>query len=120
MNRMHLPSRRPSEVVEFVHDGITFLGSVSFDRTWRPLELFLSTNKPGRGVETAARDGAVAMSLALQYGVPLEVLRRAVTRLDDGAPAGPLGRLLDLVVGDGSWPSCREPADHVDLGKVPF
>ena len=43
----------------------------------------------------------LAVSLALQHGTPLETLRKAVTRLDDGRPAGPLGVLLDAVAKGG-------------------
>ena len=35
------------------------------------------------------------MSLALQHGVSVDTLRHAITRLDDGAAAGPLGKVLD-------------------------
>ena len=97
MIRAHLPNRRASEIFEFIHEGHRYLGSVSFDRGGRPLEVFLSTGKPGTGIETVSRDCAVAASLALQHGTPLEVLRHAMTRTDDGKPAGPLGVLLELI-----------------------
>lgn len=96
MIRTRLPNRRASQTYEFTHENHTYLGSVSFDRCGRPLEIFLSTRKPGSGVETVSRDGAVLASLALQHGASLETLRRAVTRLDNGLPAGPLGALLDM------------------------
>ncbi len=97
MTRKHLPNRRPSEVVQFEHEGHRYLGSVSVDFFGCPVEVFLSTGKPGTGIETVSRDAAVAVSLALQHGTPLDTLRRAMTRLDDGSPAGPLGLLLDAV-----------------------
>lgn len=97
MIRHSLPNRRASETLEFEHEGHRYRGSVSYDRRGRPLEVFLTTGKPGTGVETVSRDAAVAVSLALQHGTPLETLRRAMTRLDDGSPAGPLGVLLDKV-----------------------
>src|SRR5262245_59003705 len=40
---------------------------------------------------------AVTASLAMQYGCPAEVLARALPKLEDGSPADPLGRLLDLI-----------------------
>lgn len=101
MTRVHLPNRRPSETIEFIHEGHTFLGSVSYDRAGRPLEVFLTTGKPGTGVETVSRDAAVAVSLALQHGTPLKTLRHAMTRLDTGLPAGPLGVLLAWVARNG-------------------
>jgi hypothetical protein len=97
MIRQSLPNRRPSETFEFQHEGHLYRGTVGYDRRGRPLEVFLTTGKPGTGVETVSRDAAVAVSLALQNGTPLDTLRRAITRLDDGRPAGPLGVLLDLI-----------------------
>lgn len=97
MIRQSLPNRRESETFEFQHEGHRYCGTVGYDRRGRPLEVFLTTGKPGTGVETVSRDAAVAVSLALQHGAPLDTLRRAITRLDDGRPAGPLGTLLDLI-----------------------
>ena len=101
MTRLSLPNRRDSETIEFIHEGHTYRGSVSFDRAGRPLEVFLTTGKPGTGVETVSRDAAVAVSLALQFGAPLDTVRHAMTRLDSGLPAGPLGTLLDWVARNG-------------------
>ena len=97
MTRITLPNRRPCETLEFEHEGHRYRGCIGFDRRGRPLEVFLSTGKPGAGVETACRDAAVAVSLALQHGAPIDTLRHAMTRLDDGSPAGPLGVLLDAL-----------------------
>lgn len=44
-----------------------------------------------------ASDSAVAASLALQYGCPIEVLQRAFLREEDGSAAGPLGHIFDLM-----------------------
>jgi hypothetical protein len=46
-----------------------------------------------------ARDSAIAASLALQYGCPLEVLQRAVLRDARGRTSTPLGAALDLLAG---------------------
>lgn len=95
--RIPIQTRRQSEIISFYHDGISFIGQVSYGPNWRPLEVFLDGGKSGTAVQNVARDSAVAVSLALQYGTPLETLRLAMTRSDDGSAAGPLGRLLDLV-----------------------
>ena len=100
MTRTRLPHRRPSTVYEFDHEGHRYQASVSYGVHGRPLEVFLTTGKPGTGVETLSRDCAVACSLALQYGAGIETLAAAMTRLDEGRAAGPLGKLLDLVAGD--------------------
>jgi hypothetical protein len=47
-----------------------------------------------------ARDAAVAASLALQFGCPLEILRRALLRDSQGRPSTPLGAAIDAI---GGW-----------------
>ena len=96
MSRVRLSSRRESEVVAFVHKRIAYTGSVSTWPDGPPCEVFLDGGKAGTAVQHVVRDCAVAASLALQYGAPLETLRAAMTRHDDNAAAGPLGKLLDL------------------------
>ena len=44
-----------------------------------------------------ARDLAVVTSLALQYGVPVDVLRSALEQEKDGTQRGPLGVLLKIM-----------------------
>lgn len=95
--RRRLPNRRPSEIVSFVHDGIRCHGGVSEFGDGRPAEVFLDAGKPGSAVQAASRDAAVVASIALQHGASSEEIRGALTRLDDGAAAGPLGALMDLV-----------------------
>jgi hypothetical protein len=100
--RIAVPNRRHSEVFAFDHNGFAFTGSVSWlinpDQTrGAPIELFLEGGKNGTAIQSVARDTAVAASLALQHGTPIEVLRLALTRNSDDTPAGPLGALLDLV-----------------------
>jgi hypothetical protein len=45
-----------------------------------------------------ARDAAVAVSLLLQHGCPVDTLRQALTRNGDGSGSGPLAHALDLLV----------------------
>lgn len=97
--RTPLPTRRLAERLKFEHRGIKYYGSLGYDPVDHsaPREMFLQAGKVGSGVEAIARDTAVFASLALQHGCPLETLRNAVTRLDDGSAAGPGGRLLDMI-----------------------
>jgi hypothetical protein len=99
--RSTLPNRRHAERLSFVHDGQHFAGTLGFpDLVGKvPLEIFLEGGRPGSGLNAMARDFAVVVSIALQHGTPLDVMRQAVTRLDDGSAAGPGGMLLDLVGG---------------------
>jgi hypothetical protein len=99
MSRATLPNRRPSETFRFIHDGHAYTATVSRFPDGRAAEVFLSSGKAGTAVETAARDAAVAASIALQHGAPLDVLAHAMTKTDDGGPAGPLGKALELMAG---------------------
>jgi ribonucleoside-diphosphate reductase alpha chain len=67
----------------------------------RPAELFLQNHKAGSQADANARDSAVAASLALQFGCPLETLRGAVLRNADGTAATPLGAALDVIAKEG-------------------
>ena len=46
----------------------------------RIAEVFLQSHKPACQSDANARDSAIAASLALQFGCPLDVLRRALLR----------------------------------------
>lgn len=107
-SRTILPNRRTAERVFFYHDGQKYHGTLGYgarieERSYLvdalPSEVFLEGPKPGSGINAMCRDFGVVVSIALQYGVPLDVMRKAITRLDDGLAAGPGGMLLDLIGG---------------------
>src|SRR6516225_3390965 len=65
-------------------------------------ELIGSDNsKAGSHSDAAAKDSAVVCSLALQHGVPVETIRRALLRDARGVASSPLGDALDLLAEDG-------------------
>jgi hypothetical protein len=45
-----------------------------------------------------AQDAAVVCSIALQYGVPVEVIRKALMRDSQDRASGPLAQALDLIL----------------------
>jgi hypothetical protein len=47
--------------------------------------------------DSAAKESAVGASIALQHGVPVTVIRRAVLRDARGVASSPLGTTPDLV-----------------------
>jgi hypothetical protein len=63
----------------------------------RLAEIFLSNSKAGSHSDAAAKDSAVVASLALQHGVPLDVIRKALMRDSHGRASSPLGVALDLI-----------------------
>jgi ribonucleoside-diphosphate reductase alpha chain len=86
-------------VIEFEHGGFAYTAGIGFfdDACRHPAEIFLTTNRQGSLVDTNARDAAIAASLLLQHGCPVETLRRALTRNSDGTASGPLAYVLDLL-----------------------
>ena len=96
---MRLPNRRYSQTLNFEVDGQRYIATVSFFDDGRLGELFInSSGKLGSTSDVNAADGALAVSLALQYGVPAEVLQKGMKRNGDGTAQGPLGAALDAVL----------------------
>lgn len=99
--RHSLPQRRYGETFELRHGGQHTVFSVTVGRYHDGAvgEVFITGAKAGSGTEAVARDGAVLLSIALQYGVPLQVLRHAVTRETDGSPSTIIGAVIDRLGG---------------------
>jgi hypothetical protein len=100
MTRTRLPNRRACETFEITAGGLNYRATVGRLVDGRVAEIFISNHKVGSQADTAAKDSAVVCSIALQFGVPLEVIRRALMRDGQGRPSGPLGVALDLLAAD--------------------
>lgn len=98
--REKLPNRRQSEAVGFLHRGVLYRALTSRFADGRLAELFLDGGKVGTDAHVAGHDGAIAVSLALQHGVPAGTILKAMEMLADGSPAGPLGKALSLFLAD--------------------
>lgn len=100
--RERLPDRRGSLSFDVEVAGLKYVATVSRFDDGRLAEIFLNASvKVGSGLDDAARDSAVVASLALQYGAPVDVLRKALCRNSDGQATGPLGVALDRIANDG-------------------
>jgi hypothetical protein len=95
--RERLPNRRACESFEFRHAGHPFTLTAGHYPDNRIGEIFISSNRAGSQVEAVARDSAIAVSIALQFGADLQTIRAALTRDHDGGPATPLGAALDAL-----------------------
>jgi len=95
--RERLPNRRPAETFTLEVGGLTYTCTIGRFADGALSEIFLSNGKAGSDSDTAARDSAVVASIALQFGVPLDVLRHALMRDGQGRPSGPLGTALEVV-----------------------
>jgi hypothetical protein len=97
--RQRLSDRRPSENLEIEVEGINFIATVSRFEDGRLGEVFINSDRLGSAADTAARDAAIAASIALQHGADVETLRKALCRNSRGEPSGPLAAVLDVVEG---------------------
>ena len=95
--RHRLPNRRPSETFELEAQGLKFTATVSRFPDGSLAEIFLQNHKAGSMAGINAQDAAVVASLALQHGVPLDVIRYALMRDGNGRAFGPLATALDLL-----------------------
>jgi hypothetical protein len=99
--RKALPMRRRCETFEIAYGGLArgHVVTVGYYRDGTPGEIFISGGKSGEQVEAIARDGAVLLSMALQFGVPLDTIRHAITRDGQGAPSSIVGAVVDRLPG---------------------
>jgi hypothetical protein len=89
--RERLPNRRQCESFEFRHAGHPFTLTAGHYPDNRIGEIFISSNRAGSQVEAVARDSAIAVSIALQFGADLQTIRAALTKDHDGSSATLLG-----------------------------
>ena len=96
--RETLPNRRELETFQFTNNGIKHFVGFSRFEDGRVAEVFIDAGKVGSDAQIYARDAAIILSLALQFGSDLQTIKYAMTRKDDGSPAGPIGVLVDMLV----------------------
>ena len=96
--RSSLPVKRRSETFTVWLGVEPYIVTCGFYPDGRLGEVFVSGSKSGFATETVARDGAVVLSIALQYGAPIEVIAGAITRDDLGEPTSIIGEVLDKIM----------------------
>jgi hypothetical protein len=101
--RSRLPNRRPAENFEIEVEGLGYIATVGRFLDGTIGELFLNNQKSNSAADTAARDSAIVLSIALQHGADLGTIQRALSRNSQGRAIGPLGAALDVIMG-GSAP----------------
>jgi len=95
--RERLQNRRTSETFAFECNGLTYTATISRFADGRLAEIFLSNSKAGSHSDVAARDSAVVASIALQFGAPAHMIRRALLRDPRNVASSLLGVALDLL-----------------------
>ena len=97
MTREALPPRRRGETfkLRFGGQNNAYHVTCGYFPDGRLGEVFISTNKIGSAADAIARDGAILLSLALQHGVALDVIKHALTRESNGEPSTVIGAVAD-------------------------
>jgi hypothetical protein len=95
--RARLPDRRASETFDVESFGLRFTVTASRFGDHRLGEIFIQNFKADSTAGIMASDAAIAASLALQFGCPVEILRKALSRDGRGGAATPLGQALDIL-----------------------
>lgn len=98
--RQHLPARRRSETFDLQWGGLNtpHTITVGFFDDGRIGEVFINGGKSGELVEAIARDGAISLSFALQYGADINAIGKAVTRDGQGVPQTIVGAVVDALI----------------------
>ena len=96
--RRCLPQRRSSATFELNFWGQKFAVGIGYYPDGRIGEVFVSADKIGGQIEALARDAAILISLALQFGAPLETIQHALTRDTRGEPASLAAAVVDGVM----------------------
>jgi hypothetical protein len=105
--RHRVANRRPVETFAIEVEGQRYKISVGREVTrnlgplWNPplsagevgpvVEVFVNAQRVNSQADVLASDGAILMSLLIQYGHPIEEIARSLKRNPDGSPASPLG-----------------------------
>jgi hypothetical protein len=98
--RLRLPNKRPAETSDIEHAGLKYKFTVGLV-DGSPIEVFISNHKAGNASDVAARDAGILLSLCLQYGCPIEVIGRALSRNSDGTASGVVGAVVDKIMRNG-------------------
>jgi hypothetical protein len=95
--RRRLPNRRQCETLSFECNGLRYTASISRYASGALAEIFIGNSKSGSHSDSAAKDAAVVCSIALQFGVPVDVIQHALLRDAQGRASSPLGCALDAI-----------------------
>ncbi|CUT12515.1 hypothetical protein BF49_3595 [Bradyrhizobium sp.] len=102
-HRIRPADRRAHETIAIEHESQRY--KIGLGRELLPgrklgpiVEVFLNAQQVNSQIDVLASDGAILMSLLIQHGCPVDVIRHAMKRNPDGSPASPLGRAAAYLV----------------------
>ncbi|WP_316184694.1 hypothetical protein [Bradyrhizobium sp. SZCCHNRI1003] len=106
--RRILPVRRHSETFDVEFGGLNapHTVTVGYYADGTIGEVFITGGKSGEQVEAIARDSAIILSLALQYGVPLDTIAHALTRDGRNQPNTIICTVVDSLMQEKEGGAC--------------
>ena len=104
VTRQRLPIVACAKASHLSLAGLRFTASVGRFPDGRIGELFLNNHKSGNQSDTNARDAAIILSFAIQYGADINEIRKALCRDNAGHALGPVGEALDRLEAEGALP----------------
>ena len=101
--RRVLPQRRACESFDLDFGGLARAHTITigFYDDGTIGEVFINGGKSGEQIEAIARDAAVILSLALQFGADLANIKSAITRDAQGDAQTIIGVVVDRLCGGG-------------------
>jgi hypothetical protein len=93
--RRRLPNRRGALSFDIESQGLRFTCTAGRFEDGNLAEIFVRNHKVDSHAGIMASDAAIAASLALQFGCPAEILRKALSRDARGNASSPIGVALD-------------------------
>jgi hypothetical protein len=96
--RRDLPQRRGGSNFEFLVGTTRFTASIRREDFRSPIsEVFINSSKIDSDVDLTMRDAAILISVALQYGIPVEELAKSMGQNPDGQASSPIGAILAIL-----------------------
>ena len=95
--RRRLPQRRRSITFRFECANLVYTATASWFEDGALGEVFVGNHRCDSHADSCAKDAAILASIALQFGAPLDVLRKALLRDSQARPSTPIGIALDLL-----------------------
>ena len=102
--RKRVANRRAHETIAIEHEGQRYkvgigreLICVERGLLGPIVEVFVSAQQVNSTMDAVVSDGAILMSMLMQYGCPPERIVKSMKHRSDGTPSSPLGRAAALL-----------------------
>jgi hypothetical protein len=103
-HRKRVANRRHHEVIAIEHGGQHYkiglgreLACVELQQLGPVVEVFVNAQQVNSTMDSLVSDGAILMSMLIQYGCPPAAIVKSMKHNSDGTPSSPLGRAAALL-----------------------